>query len=379
MNATPWYTRYSDIQKRVTELKVQFIKRCEALGVSPSVVASEVWNDLVIRAVHESNWQEGIYVERGKTRELALHVFEALDGISGPHIDLDRLLSSHKQHVISLKRKHFTIDEIAAYNLSAAHVAITWIGAELASRQATSIIYALRKFKDAHESGKFPLPNDTDAAQRIREGFKILDDLVNCEAQVKVPMTGGAHTEGALLQKLLQVDFNELLHPMRLDYVHCLHRLVLMGVSEPHKCGHFRKIPVHVGNPDILFPTPSLIPGMMQEFCRNFPTILPNVVKYDPILTAAKVSHRFVRIHPYCDGNGRVSRLLMNLVLWQHHPPIYLKADSKGRHRYGQALKRADRGNIEPLACLIAQSLVEVYEMLISSVSTSAARHAQQQ
>ena len=125
---------------------------------------------------------------------------------------------------------------------------------------------------------------------------------------------------------------------------------------------------VHVGNPQLHFPVPSAIPGLMEEFCLSFPTILPSTVKYDPIRTAADVSHRFVAIHPYVDGNGRVARLLMNLVLWQHHPPVYLKADKKGRHRYSQALRRADRGSKDAMAALIAASLIEIYPRLLRSL-----------
>jgi Fic family protein len=88
----------------------------------------------------------------------------------------------------------------------------------------------------------------------------------------------------------------------------------------------------------------------------------------ETILMAAEVSHRFVAIHPYEDGNGRVSRLIMTLVLWGHFPPVYLKADKKGRHRYGQAIRRADRGDCEPLAALISISLIDIYERLLRSL-----------
>jgi hypothetical protein len=86
---------------------------------------------------------------------------------------------------------------------------------------------------------------------------------------------------------------------------------------------------------------------------------------FDAILNSASVSHQFVCIHPYRDGNGRVSCLLMNLVLFGQYPPGYLKGDKKGRHRYGQALRRADRSNLRPLACLVCVSLIEIYEKMI--------------
>jgi Fic family protein len=150
----------------------------------------------------------------------------------------------------------------------------------------------------------------------------------------------------------------------------------LMGILPTDKCGRWRKVSVHVGNFDLYFPAPSVVPAVMREYCKRFPTILPTTVTYDPILKAAEASHRFVAIHPYEDGNGRVSRLIMNLVLWGHFPPVYLKADKRGRLRYGQAIRRADRGNIQPLAALIAMSLIEIYEKLLGSLGSSVASNS---
>ena len=162
---------------------------------------------------------------------------------------------------------------------------------------------------------------------------------------------------------------------MRIEYIHFLHRLTTMGLLPPSKCGCFRKIPVHIlANVDLFFPSPSLITGLMNEYCDKFPIVLEASMAEpsfngDIISMAARASHGFVRIHPYVDGNGRLSRLIMNLVLSHRFPPVYLKADKKGKHRYVQALKRADRGNIEPLACFIANALNELYDKLLLSVS----------
>jgi Fic family protein len=182
-----------------------------------------------------------------------------------------------------------------------------------------------------------------------------------------LPMTEIHQSQGLLLTNLLALDFESLLKPMRPAYIHFLHRITMMGITHPSKCGAFRKTPVHVGNLDLYFPPPSLVPSLMEQFCSNFPTTL-STAKFDPILKAAEVSHKFVRVHPYSDGNGRISRLLMNLVLWLHHPAVYLKANKKGRHRYAQALRRADRGDIKPLGCLIGISLVEVYGKLLEAI-----------
>ena len=61
-----------------------------------------------------------------------------------------------------------------------------------------------------------------------------------------------------------------------------------------------------------------------------------------PVIVAAAVHYRFVRIHPFDDGNGRMARLLMNLILIRHgYTAAIVPIDQ--RDRYLQELERADR------------------------------------
>lgn len=67
--------------------------------------------------------------------------------------------------------------------------------------------------------------------------------------------------------------------------------------------------------------------------------------------------YKFVRIHPFDDGNGRVSRLLMNYVLLKNGlPPVIIKSADK--RNYLSALHFADIGDYEPLIEYIAQQVV---------------------
>ena len=61
-----------------------------------------------------------------------------------------------------------------------------------------------------------------------------------------------------------------------------------------------------------------------------------------PIIIAATVHYRFVRIHPFDDGNGRMARLLMNLILIRHGYTVAIVPIDQ-RDRYLQELERADR------------------------------------
>ena len=70
-----------------------------------------------------------------------------------------------------------------------------------------------------------------------------------------------------------------------------------------------------------------------------------------PVVLAAFFHYKFVLIHPFDDGNGRISRLLMNYILlrneWQ---PVVIKSDPVQKNEYLQALRLADVGDLEAFA-----------------------------
>ena len=366
MGIAPWYSRWEELHERVQELKERYDARCKELQVSSEQALSEVWRDLITRIVQESNWQEGIYLELGRTRELVDSIFDNPETISGPHLDFKGLCQTHRRQVLHLKQRGASVEELAALNLSRAHRTLQWIAHELAFRQSATLVHALKGFEPHIPALSERMPPKV--LKGLRRGFKAIKELEESQSPAYGPLNVIVATEGELLKELEETPFEELLHPMRVTYIHLLHRLTMMGIFPPRKLGNFRKNPVNVGDPDVLFPPPIAVPQLMEEYCREFPTILPSTTKYDPIMQAAKVSYRFVRVHPYSDGNGRVSRLLMNLILWGHHPPVSLKADKKGRHRYHVALKRANRGNIKPMACLIALGVIDVYDKLLDAL-----------
>jgi Fic family protein len=72
--------------------------------------------------------------------------------------------------------------------------------------------------------------------------------------------------------------------------------------------------------------------------------------------TAAYLHHRFVAIHPFLDGNGRVARLLMNLYLIRYgYPPVIVQKED--RQLYYDALRQADEGNDKPFTFFIARAV----------------------
>jgi hypothetical protein len=80
----------------------------------------------------------------------------------------------------------------------------------------------------------------------------------------------------------------------------------------------------------------------------------------DVLVRAAVVHHRFTAIHPFVDGNGRVARLLMNLILLRQGYPI-VNVRREERPRYYEALSYADVGSYSPLLTLMLDRGLEVF------------------
>jgi Fic family protein len=96
-----------------------------------------------------------------------------------------------------------------------------------------------------------------------------------------------------------------------------------------------------------------------------------NKSKLHPIILAAEMHERLVTIHPFIDGNGRTSRLVMNLILLQNGYVIAnIKGDYESRISYYQALETAQTsGNKEDFLMFIAQTEKDSLERYLDIIS----------
>lgn len=61
-----------------------------------------------------------------------------------------------------------------------------------------------------------------------------------------------------------------------------------------------------------------------------------------PVELAALAHYKFVKIHPFGDGNGRISRLITNFILHKHNFPLIV-IEYKNRKSYYKSLRKADK------------------------------------
>lgn len=132
-----------------------------------------------------------------------------------------------------------------------------------------------------------------------------------------------------------------------------IHNLILRGIH-PEDAGRYRKVQVMIKGSSHTPPQPFLVAKQMEDYFIWFET---NKNKLHPVVLAAEMHERLVTIHPFIDGNGRTSRLVMNLILLQHGYVIAnIKGDFETRMAYYQALENAQtKNNKEDFLLFVAQ------------------------
>ncbi len=120
-------------------------------------------------------------------------------------------------------------------------------------------------------------------------------------------------------------------------------------ITRTGRSGRFKEHPNHVRTATgemHYYATPEETPAKMQDLMDSYATWMAQVDDGEAhILSAASgLHHGLVEIHPFADGNGRTSRVLMNLLLMRAgYPPAVIH--NERRDAYFGALAQADAGD----------------------------------
>lgn len=145
-----------------------------------------------------------------------------------------------------------------------------------------------------------------------------------------------------------------------------IHNLILRGIM-PEDAGRYRRVQVMIKGSSFMPPQPFLVSKEMEDFFIWYETYKNSL---HPIVLAAELHERLVNIHPFIDGNGRTSRLVMNLILLQNGYVIAnIKGDYDNRMRYFTALETAQtKNNKEDFLLFVAQIEKESLERYLEII-----------
>ena len=176
----------------------------------------------------------------------------------------------------------------------------------------------------------------------IREGITINGKSLSDHLEAKNHPKAISYIENLAKQKGIVKKLSE-------KNILRIHELIFSGILE--NTGAYRNCQVYIEGCDYAPPPACEIPDLMRELL-DWLNINPDELR--PIELAAVFHYKLVAIHPFDDGNGRVGRLLMNLLLINsgYTLTVIKKVD---RRKYYDTLKKADRGNLKPFVNFIAR------------------------
>lgn len=155
--------------------------------------------------------------------------------------------------------------------------------------------------------------------------------------------------------KMIQAEASSSERPLTERFIRELHRTLLREDYTRHGagCPLLNTVVIHAGeyktrpNPvktvtgeRFEYASPEETPALMAEFVDWYRSA-EEAGELSPIRLASVFHYRFIRIHPFDDGNGRIARLLVNYILAKHGYPMIV-VRSKDKNAYLSALNRAD-------------------------------------
>jgi Fic family protein len=145
--------------------------------------------------------------------------------------------------------------------------------------------------------------------------------------------------------------------PLSLRLLRDLHRILMTGARGRHKTpGEFRRSQNWIGPPGCLLNDSTFVPPPVDEMNAALHDLEVYLHSDDPmpsLIRIALVHYQFEAIHPFVDGNGRIGRLLVSLLVQEWgllpSPMLYLSAffESRRDEYYEHLLSVSTRGTWE--------------------------------
>ncbi|MGB4967762.1 MAG: Fic family protein [Candidatus Saccharimonadales bacterium] len=150
--------------------------------------------------------------------------------------------------------------------------------------------------------------------------------------------------------------------------IRSLHELILKNGPHHDERGRYRSVPVSITGTTYVPPQPWQVPKLMEELILQYQE---QKEREHPVALAADMHADLVGIHPFIDGNGRTSRLVMNLLLLRAGFPIAnISGERSARADYYDTLNASHINHeAEPFRWLVARHVRESLFRYLAMVS----------
>lgn len=135
-----------------------------------------------------------------------------------------------------------------------------------------------------------------------------------------------------------------------------IHYLILKDIDNSN-AGAYRNINVMISGATHTPPSHMHLNDLMYRLLEDY----KSWNNLHPVEQAARIHSEFVKIHPFIDGNGRTSRLLMNLILMKHGYPAAVLPVSKRLDYYNALDKAHVDGDYDDFISLIGDIVKESF------------------
>lgn len=191
----------------------------------------------------------------------------------------------------------------------------------------------------------------------LKETQVVLEGITVGGKSVKEHLEAINHEKAILYLNELVKENN----PINLWNIKNIHQLVLKNIDDEN-AGRFRTENVIIKGATHIPPDYLKVPELMEKLIISY----ESWNDYHPIIQAALLHGELVKIHPFIDGNGRTSRLLMNLDLMHYgYIPVIIKKED--RLEYYEALDKAHtKGDYTDFIKLITKLEIEILNKYLS-------------
>ena len=216
-------------------------------------------------------------------------------------------------------------------------------------------LYLKQKPEELRKLVEIAKVQSTEASNEI-EGIVTTNTRIRQLVEEKTAPRNRSEQEIAGYRDVLSViheNFDAI--PITRNYILQLHRILYSHSNNP-VAGHTKNVQDYIsaaypdGHMEILFtpPAPYETPGALDRICEEYNRVIGNM-ELEPLIAIPVFIHDFLCIHPFNDGNGRMSRLLTTLLLYRngYYVGKYISLEakiSKNKDLYYEALRASQIG-----------------------------------